>query len=506
MVAAHLAFDENQAREHITPVMASDAPTGWTMPSTSAIVGETAPSIEGQLDAQLLVCPDNCIDDLVAVLDTAEEEILLSLQYLDMDWSWGWGENPIVAALETAAQRDVRLRLILNGAYLDEDIQNAVDRFNEDWNHTLGYDTAAVVMSSDDKVTKLHNKGIIVDGEHVLVSSINWGDSALVRNREMGLVLSSESVASVFIESWYEDWNRLDNTTDSDQDRLTDAWEVAHGLNRTMRSVAGDPLSDESMLDADQDGLTNFAEQLHGGDPNLADTDGDCITDDLEVAWAQASALNSSMDDIEPNAALTLWDADQDGTNDSEVLGCDLAGVDIQPVDDTDGGDTTVVDNDQDDDGVVNDADDCPDTAPGVATDAQGCSSDQRADLVGDSTENVAGDGAQSFFLILMIAALILSGGAYVVLRGMRSDSESVKDAISEAAFAEVSTGVVGNENWQQPVLNASRSGVSPEMLAKVPGWTADMVEQYLAQGWTMDQLVTYYQEQVAQHTRSEQH
>ena len=506
MVAAHLAFDENQAREHITPVMASDAPTGWTMPSTSAIVGETAPSIEGQLDAQLLVCPDNCIDDLVAVLDTAEEEILLSLQYLDMDWSWGWGENPIVAALETAAQRDVRLRLILNGAYLDEDIQNAVDRFNEDWNHTLGYDTAAVVMSSDDKVTKLHNKGIIVDGEHVLVSSINWGDSALVRNREMGLVLSSESVASVFIESWYEDWNRLDNTTDSDQDRLTDAWEVAHGLNRTMRSVAGDPLSDESMLDADQDGLTNFAEQLHGGDPNLADTDGDCITDDLEVAWAQASALNSSMDDIEPNAALTLWDADQDGTNDSEVLGCDLAGVDIQPVDDTDGGDTTVVDNDQDDDGVVNDADDCPDTAPGVATDAKGCSSDQRADLVGDSTENVAGDGAQSFFLILMIAALILSGGAYVVLRGMRSDSESVKDAISEAAFAEVSTGVVGNENWQQPVLNASRSGVSPEMLAKVPGWTADMVEQYLAQGWTMDQLVTYYQEQVAQHTRSEQH
>ena len=398
------------------------------------------------------------------------------------------------------------MRLILNGAYLDEDIQNAVDRFNEDWNHTLGYDTAAVVMSSDDKVTKLHNKGIIVDGEHVLVSSINWGDSALVRNREMGLVLSSESVASVFIESWYEDWNRLDNTTDSDQDRLTDAWEVAHGLNRTMRSVAGDPLSDESMLDADQDGLTNFAEQLHGGDPNLADTDGDCITDDLEVAWAQASALNSSMDDIEPNAALTLWDADQDGTNDSEVLGCDLAGVDIQPVDDTDGGDTTVVDNDQDDDGVVNDADDCPDTAPGVATDAKGCSSDQRADLVGDSTENVAGDGAQSFFLILMIAALILSGGAYVVLRGMRSDSESVKDAISEAAFAEVSTGVVGNENWQQPVLNASRSGVSPEMLAKVPGWTADMVEQYLAQGWTMDQLVTYYQEQVAQHTRSEQH
>ena len=45
----------------------------------------------------------------------------------------------------------------------------------------MGYDTSAIVMSSDDDVTKLHNKGIIVDGEHVLVSSINWGDSALAQ-------------------------------------------------------------------------------------------------------------------------------------------------------------------------------------------------------------------------------------------------------------------------------------------------------------------------------------
>ena len=43
----------------------------------------------------MLVCPANCIDDLVDMLDGAEEEILLSLQYLDMDWPWGWGENPI---------------------------------------------------------------------------------------------------------------------------------------------------------------------------------------------------------------------------------------------------------------------------------------------------------------------------------------------------------------------------------------------------------------------------
>ena len=277
-----------------------------------------------------------------------------------------------------------------------------------------------------------------------------------------------------------------------------DKWEEEHGFNRTQRSVAGDALLDESLLDADQDGLTNFAEQLHGGDPNNADTDGDCITDDLEVAWALATALNASADDVEPFDALTQWDADGDGQNDSAVLGCDLAGVDIQPVDNNNGNVQTSTDDDED--GVLNEADDCPETPAGVATDAKGCSSQQRAELVEDSTENTSGDSAQSFFLILMISALILSAGAYVVLRGMRSEAEDVKDAISEAAFADVVTTPVATDGWQQPVLNATGSGVTPAMLAQVPGWTAEMVEEYLKQGWTFDQLVAYYQEQVAQH------
>ena len=100
-----------------------------------------------------------------------------------------------------------------------------------------------------------------------------------------------------------------------------------------------------------------------------------------------------------------------------------------------------------------------------------------------------------------MISALVLSVGAYVVLRGMRNESEEVKDAISEAAFADISTAPVNQRNWQQPVLDGTgSSSVTPDMLARVPGWTAEMVEQYLLQGWTMDQLATYYQEQVVQH------
>lgn len=413
-----------------------------------------------------------------------------------MDWSYGWGENPIVSALEDAAERGVRLRLILNGAYLDEDIQSVVDKMNEDWNFTLGYDTAAIVMSSDEMVSKLHNKGAIIDGESVLISSINWGDSALVRNREMGVLVTNEAFADVFIASWYEDWNRADNITDSDQDRLLDAWELEYGLNRHRRSVAGNA-ADESQMDNDDDGLSNYAEQLHGGDPTNADTDNDCIPDGLEVAWAQATTLDPSVTDINPRDALLLADADGDGVDEADTLGCDLGGVVTLP------DDTTEVNESEDDDNdsILNGVDACPDTAEGAATDDKGCSSAQRAALVDQNVEGSSGEAGEAFFLSLMIGALLLSGGAYVVLRKLREEAELVKDNLTEANFVEFTAPIAAaSEQWQQPVLNASGPQVTPEMLERVPGWTEDMVAQYLLQGWTMDQLATYYQEQVAQH------
>ena len=43
-------------------------------------------------------------------------------------------------------------------------------------------------------------------------------------------------------------------------------------------------------------------------------------------------------------------------------------------------------------------------------------------------------------------------------------------------------------------------------MLARVPGWSESMVQEYLLQGWTMDQLTEYYDEQVRLHHDTEQH
>ena len=61
-------------------------------------------------------------------------------------------------------------------------------------------------------------------------------------------------------------------------------------------------------------------------------------------------------------------------------------------------------------------------------------------------------------------------------------------------------------QSWDMPVLDGSgssseevvaTSGISPEDLARCPGWDEATIQSFIDQGWTMDQLAEYYAEQL---------
>ena len=490
-VRSNMAFDENSM--YVQAVSSTPPTNSYVIPDAQVIDQATASAFTGTFSGQLLTCPDDCVEGLTEMIQSAENEILLSLQYLDLDWKWGWGENPLISALQQAASDGVSIRLIINGAYLDEDIQDVVDRINNDWNLTNGWDASAIIMSEDDDVMKLHNKGAIVDGESVLISSINWGDSAMVRNREMGLIVTSTEVAAPFVASWHADWNRLDNVTDTDNDGLPDIFEVNNGLNRTI-SMHGGVL--EADMDNDNDGLSNLDEYTLGGHPLNVDTDGDCILDAVEVSWAQATALDPDVEDVSPSDAINLADADGDGVNESEALGCDLGG--IEPVDPNENqSNETSVDDDQD--GVLNADDDCPDTPANTPTDVSGCSSDQRNQKAGDSSGAGEEGFGETFMLLLMLGGLLLLIGAVYGIVQSRKQNEARKDWVTDQHIDDV----VGTDaEWEQPVLDGRQDDVESNPaseLDRFPGWDEAMLQQYLDLGWTLDQLEEYYQQQVSE-------
>jgi phosphatidylserine/phosphatidylglycerophosphate/cardiolipin synthase-like enzyme len=60
---------------------------------------------------------------------------------------------------------------------------------------------------STNEIDKIHNKGVIVDSQYVLVSSINWNSNSPNFNREAGVIVDHPGVARYFLDVFEDDWN-----------------------------------------------------------------------------------------------------------------------------------------------------------------------------------------------------------------------------------------------------------------------------------------------------------
>ena len=52
-----------------------------------------------------------------------------------------------------------------------------------------------------------HNKGVIADGQRVLISSINWSNESVSDNREAGVIITHNGVGNYFTQVFNWDWN-----------------------------------------------------------------------------------------------------------------------------------------------------------------------------------------------------------------------------------------------------------------------------------------------------------
>lgn len=427
LVLERLLWDEDPAKMHIKEYDSTSStqgtPSGWSTPAPADETPSLPDSVfttSGQIEGRLLTCPDDCMEGLVWLIDQADEELLLSLQYLDMDWYWGWGPSPLLEALSNAAERGVAVRMVINGYYYDDEIQEAVDQFNNIWNATNGWDAAAVIMADSDEVSKNHNKGVIVDGQLTLFSSVNWGANAVIRNREMGVIIDSEEIASHMRMHWMNDWNRLNDSADTDGDGLPDYWEVQYGLNRTSPySTSG--IFGEEGDDPDGDGISNLDEFRYWGNPLSADTDGDCLSDAYEISLAQSNSVGVSQDIIEANIreAMTKNDFDKNGVDDGQQWDCGAA---AGP--------------DSDSDGIEDSLDRCPGTSIGHVVNSHGCSAEQRTadDLDDDGVENELDNCPDTPVSEIAIG----TGGASVAKESYRGCSPSQLDEDGDGIFDEL--------------------------------------------------------------------
>ncbi|MDH7509752.1 MAG: phospholipase D-like domain-containing protein [Methanolinea sp.] len=120
--------------------------------------------------------------------------------------------NPFLSDAIEAARRGVRVRVLLDSYYYNIEGESDNDEMVAVINRIAAAEglplEARCADTGPGKVEKIHNKGAIIDGRRVLVSSINWNANSPVNNREAALIVDHPGVGAYFTSVFESDWNR----------------------------------------------------------------------------------------------------------------------------------------------------------------------------------------------------------------------------------------------------------------------------------------------------------
>jgi cardiolipin synthase len=204
--------------EYFTTVFEEDAAGGDVIPypgraedpeESGAVSRPAAFSAETFTGATIVpvLAPDTA-GLIPAMIEGAAVSVDIEEAYIS-DWSNGQ-ENPYLAAAVAAAKRGVRVRVILDSYWFNVEGEDDNDEMAAAINARAAEDglplEARLARTATGDIVKVHTKGVIVDGEEVLVSSVNWNEHSPSFNREAGVIVRHPGVAGYFTAVFEDDW------------------------------------------------------------------------------------------------------------------------------------------------------------------------------------------------------------------------------------------------------------------------------------------------------------
>jgi hypothetical protein len=164
-----------------------------------------APSTKGkhqefanaQVTIQPLLTPDPgqnttmYVEHVLHLIQSAETSIFIQMQYITPPPKAANGFSLLLQALGDAFAKGLDVRIIVSEYQKDA----ATEQLSE-------WKLDQVLR----KQNRVHNKGIIVDGKRVLVSSQNWSSDGVLSNRDAGVIIENGQIAEFFQEIFMDDW------------------------------------------------------------------------------------------------------------------------------------------------------------------------------------------------------------------------------------------------------------------------------------------------------------
>ena len=166
--------------------------------------------VDGARAVRLVVGPDTVLapGGWLRAIASARERIWIEVFYADDPW--GDGPNRLLEGVFAAARRGVSVRLLFDGSNWSSEAEVTgngllAQRLNEEARRE-GLDLEARVLAPAGSIERVHNKGLVIDGRTVLVSSLNWAHGSATENREIGLLLEDPDLAAELDAAFLDDW------------------------------------------------------------------------------------------------------------------------------------------------------------------------------------------------------------------------------------------------------------------------------------------------------------
>jgi cardiolipin synthase A/B len=165
---------------------------------------------------QAIFSPTTSLSGLTTLLNSATTSIDLELMTFYMNWTKTTKESPLYEAIVAAANRGVTVRVLLNdeNAFDDGSHATAKDNKNLDTVNALNQLAsqgatveARIANIKAMGVDYIHNKGVLVDNDQTLISSINWDSNSVLDNREAALIVTCPNVYSHYEALFQTDWD-----------------------------------------------------------------------------------------------------------------------------------------------------------------------------------------------------------------------------------------------------------------------------------------------------------
>jgi cardiolipin synthase A/B len=159
-----------------------------------------------------VIAPDTSYQ-IIDLLDSARTSIEIEQAYIKNETPYTL--NPFLSSAINASRRGVHVRVLLDSYWYNVEGPNDNDEMATLINRIGAAEhiplEAKCIDLSVSQVEKIHNKGVIVDDERVLVSSINWNSNSPTFNREAGVIIDHPGVARYFRGVFDDDWNPMAN-------------------------------------------------------------------------------------------------------------------------------------------------------------------------------------------------------------------------------------------------------------------------------------------------------